>query len=256
MGAFFTALGTVLGQNIATLISIALAGTGAYCLVSERGRLIVKSAFNWMFSTTANNPRLAAGAFDEKIKELRGKLRKAEDINQKALGELAEWNEKHEIARKSFEKYSEQAVILEKRGEHDKAILLAKQASEQKELMRNCQENIPSYEAAAQATKKRVDEIQGLIGEAKKKKEIVISNLEKGKFEKEVAEQLKGLEVSSIDSYLKQIEDNATDKKYQAIGARMSYETSEVKQLRDAQEAATQVDAEAFLQQLLNESNK
>lgn len=256
MGTFFTALFTVLGQNIATIISIALAGGGLYCVVSPRGRLIVKSAFNWMFSTAANNPKLAAGAFDEKIKELRATLRKAEDLNQKALGELAELNEKHEKAEEEFKKFSQQAVVLEKRGDHEQALLLARKASNAQSVAKNYMEQIPKYQSMAEATNQRVNEVQWKIAEVEQRKEIAISNMEKGKFEKQVAEELKGINVSHIDSYLADIEKGATDQKYQAIGARMSYENSDVKRIKDAEEAATIVDAETFLQNLLNENNE
>lgn len=256
MGAFFTALFTVLGQNIATGISIALAGAGAYCLISPRGRYIVKSGFNWMFSTAANNPKLAAGAFDEKIKQLRGMLRKAEDINQKALGQLAEANEQYAEAQKEYKRYSEKAVILEKRGDHEQAILLAKNATRNLTRMRDLEEKIPDYEGIAKATSDRVNEIQWKISETEQRKEIAISNMEKGDFEKDVSETLKELNVGEIDAFIKEIEENATNKKYQAIGARMSYETSDVKLLKDAEKSASSIDAEEFLQGLIEESNK
>lgn len=256
METFFSVLFTVLARNIATLIGIVLAGCGLYFIASPNGRLIIKSAYNWMFATSATNPKLAAGAFDEKIKELRSTLRKAEDLNQKALGELAELRDKYENAQREYEKYSKQAIVLERRGEHEQAIILARKASQAQALAKNYFEQIPKFEAIAEATTKRVNEVQWLIAEAEQRKEIVVSNMEKGQFEKKVAEELKGLNVSPIDAYLKQIEDSAEDKKYQAIGARMSYETSDVKRAKDAEEAATMIDAEAFLQGLLEENNE
>lgn len=255
MGAFFTALFTVLGQNIATIISIILGGGVAYCAISPKGRLIVKSAFNWMFSTTANNPKLAAGAFDEKLKQLRAMLREAENVNQEALGELAQVNEEYSKAAENYKRFSEKAVILERRGDHEQAVLMAREASQAKIAMEDYQRKIPEYQAIAEATKTRVNEIQWKISNFEQRKKLAISNMEKGKFEKKVSETLKGLNTSEIDDYIKQIEDNATDAKYKAIGARMSYETSDVKKLKDAEEAASMVDAEVFLQNLLNENN-
>lgn len=253
--AFFTALFTVLGQNIATLLSVALGLGASYCLVSPKGRLLVKGAFNWMFATAANNPKLAAGVFDEKLRQLRDTLSKAAELDQKSRGALAELQTKAEEAKREYEKYTKQALILEKRGEHEEAILVSRKAIHSKTKADNYNEQIPNYTAISEATAKRVNEVRWLITDVEQRKQLALDNMEKGQLEKQISEELMGLNVSEIDACLKQIEDNADSAKYAGVGARLSYESSDQKRLQSAEEKANSIDAESFLQDLLQQEN-
>ncbi len=254
--AFFTALFSVLGEYAATLIFGSVLVGGAAIALTPKGRLLAKSAWNWVTASASNNPRIAEGAYDEKIKQLNEKLDKANQANEIAQGELAKVNERIARAQREFERLSRDAVSLKKKGNHAEAIRLALEAKKQQDIVNDNTANLPDYQAMADHAEQVVAEVQGLIEQVKTNKTKTLNNMEKAKLEKDVTRMLNDVSVSTLDTTIAGIEAHAEKEKYQAIGARVSYENSDKKQLERAKSAANAVDAEEFLQQLLLSSGE
>ena len=251
MGTFFTALLSVLGEYAATLIFGGILAGGAAIALTPKGRILAKSAWNWVTASASNNPRIAEGAYDEKIKQLNEKLEKANKANEIANGELVKVNERIATAQRQFERLSKDAISLEKKGRHEEATRLALEAKKQQDIVNDNTANLPDYQAMADHAKQVVKEVQGLIEQVKANKTKTLNNMEKAKLETDVTIMLNEVNVSTLDSTIDGIEAHADQKKYQAIGARVAYEQSDKKQLERATAAANEVDAEDFLQQLL-----
>lgn len=249
--AFFTALFSVLGEYAATLIFGGILAGGAAIALTPKGRLLAKSAWNWVTASASNNPKIAAGAYDEKIKQLNEKLDKANKASEIAHGKLAEVNETIVKAQRSFERLSKEAISLEKKGRHEEATRIALEAKKQQDIVNDNTADLPDYQAMADHAKQVVKEVQGLIDQVKTNKTKTLDNMEKAKLETEVTRMLNDVNVSTLDSTIDGIEEHADQKKYQAIGARVTYEQSDKKQLEKARAAANEVDAEDFLNQLL-----
>ncbi len=252
--AFFTALFTVLGEHIATLIACVLGLGVAYIILSPRGRLIIKGIRNYLTSNATNNPRIAAGIFDEKINELRDKKKKAVELSEKAHGALVEACENEQSAKREFHDCSKKAKRLEERGDHEHALLLARQAQSAMTRADRYTQKIPDLKAMADATQQRVKEIDLKIAEMEERKTTAIENIKKGKLEKEISEELLELNISEIDASIKGIEEHSNESKYIGVGARVAYENSDKKRVQDALDSANYGDAEDFLRQLM-ESN-
>lgn len=253
--AFFTALMTVLGQYTATIIAGGIIAAGAGFALTNKGRLIIKSGWNWFTSTAANNPRIAAGAYDEKIDDLRKQLAKAQQAHELALGQVYKEQERLANAQRTFKRLSAEAVKLEKNGKHEEATRLALEAKKQQDIIIDCDERLPSFQAMSEHAGKTVKEVKGLIEDYQSRKDKTISDMEKAQIEQQVANMLNDVNVKPIDATIEGIERHTDSKKYQAIGARASYEMSDKRQLQKASELAYTVNAEDYLQQLLLSEN-
>ena len=251
-GAFLTALGTVLGHNIGTLITFALVGGGLYLGGTKRGRLIIKAVGNYLTSNATNNPRIAAGVFDEKLKELREMKKKVVELNKKAQAALLENINKEEEARREYKKLSSNATRLERAGNHDDAVLVARQAQKALRKADDYLAKRPNLQVMADTAKERLTEVEWKISDIEERKELAIDNIEKGKLEQEISEELQSLDVSEIDASIKSIESYSEDQKYLGAGARMTYENSEEKMLKSAMDKADYGDAESFLKELMD----
>lgn len=253
--AFLTALGTVLGEHIATLIACGIVLGGAYIGLSPRGRLIAKGIRNYITSNASNNPKIAAGIFDEKIKELTETKRKTVEIAEKANGALTAELENEQKARREYEEYSKKARRLEGMGKHDDALVLARNAQKALNRAERYKENIPNLQCMAETAADRLREIEAKISDTEDRKQLAIENIKKGNIEKEISEELMELNISEIDTSLKEIEEFSNERKYIGVGARMAYENTDKKKVQDALESADYSDAEDFLKQLM-ESNE
>lgn len=256
--AFFTALFTVLGEHIATVITGALVLGAAYVGLSPRGRLVIKGLRNYLTSNATNNPKIAAGVFDEKIRELREMKKKAVELAEKANGSLVEMISKEESARNEYSKLSSKAKKLELQGtdeSHQQALLLARQAKQAYIKAEDCKAEIPNLQVTVTAVSDRLNEIDWKISDMEARKEKALSDMKKGKLEKEISEELQELNISEIDASIKDIEEHSNETKFIGVGARMAYENSDKKRVKDAIESADYDDAESFLKGLMENND-
>ena len=201
--AFLTALGTVLGQHIATIIAGAIVLGTAYIGLSPRGRLIVKGIRNYITSNASNNPKIAAGIFDEKLKELTATKRRTIEIAEKANGALTAELENEHKARKEYEEYSKKARSLESMGNHEEALVLARNAQKALNRAERYKANLPNLRVMAETASDRLKEIEAKISDTEERKQLAIDNIKKGNIEKEISEELMELNISEIDTSLK-----------------------------------------------------
>ncbi len=252
---FFSALMTVLGEYIGTILAGCLVAGISGFVLTNKGRLIIKSGWNWLTASAANNPKIAAGAYDEKINDLRKQLGTAQEAHEIALGEVFKEQERLAKAEKTFKRLSGEAVKLEKNGKHEEATRIALEAKKQQDIITDCNERLPSFKGMADHAGETVKEVRGLIESYQTRKDKTISDMEKAQIEKQVANMLNEVNVKPIDETIEGIEKHADSQKYQAIGARASYEMSDKRKLQKASELAGTVDAEDYLQQLLLNAN-
>lgn len=250
---FFTALFTVLGANIGIILSGIFGLGAAYVILSPNGRLIIKGFFRWVFASANNDPRIAAGIYDEKLSELRKVLETAVKLNQQANGELADSEENLENAKDDYEEYSGQAKRLETQGDHEEALLIVKKAMLAKTAISEYEKQIPIYQNLVTSSKERVTEVQWKISEVEQQKKLTLDSIKKGRLEEKIANELSGINVSEIDATLESIAENARNIKNIGVGARLAYENSDQKVLQAAINKANTGDAEDFLKKIIND---
>ncbi|MEG0553826.1 MAG: hypothetical protein RR533_09955 [Carnobacterium sp.] len=225
---------------------------------STRQKLIslVTNAFSIGHRKAFKNPEMAESLFDEQIEKLREYIKKAESAVALAGSQIARAQDEKELAEKAKARADKDILKLTQQGNLEEAKRLAEDAGVQTLKINQANEMLLAFQQQFNRANAQKTNLEASMRALKTKKQLTLNDIRSGLIQKELNQSLKEFGDDELNQQLYFLEEYGKDSKYFAKGSEIAYEESDSKKLQDSYKIAEQLNAEDYIQNLLDEENK
>ena len=222
-------------------------------LSSGKGRFKIKAVRDIFVSVGDNDPRIMEKAYDVKIDQLQNAYKVLTRKYEQTLGEKAANEKKVRELTKALQDVNKDCMAAQKAGYNEDARAYATRAQSITRQLEVYKENVVKLEDTAAFNKERRDMALEVLNKQREAKELAIARLEASNAILSIEDTRDINKANSVvDKMLREFEDMVNKTENKAVGAEISYKTSQEYEDRQRQKRTDEINADSYIQDLMN----